>query len=118
MNRAPSRMWIEDMMNNYEDVWIVPVKAGIEYMRNPVPKDELEFFEPFGCFELPVYTCINTRDCRWVYLHDDWRSWLHAGFYLRLAGQSEDMSVRSSVRPVQFQKKGSPNLRDFPNFCK
>ena len=26
--------------------------------------------------------------------------------------------VRPSVRSVQFQKKGSPNLRDFPNFCK
>ena len=27
-------MWIDDMMNNYEDVWIVPVRAGIEYMKD------------------------------------------------------------------------------------
>ena len=59
-------------MNNYDDVWIVPVKAGIEYMRNPVPKDELDFFEPFGCFDLLEYTCFNTRDCRLVYLNDNW----------------------------------------------
>ena len=52
------------MMNNYEDVWIVPVRAGIEYMKNPVPKDELDFFEPFGCFDLPEYTCFSPRDCR------------------------------------------------------
>jgi len=60
------KMWIEDMMTNYDDVWIVPVKAGIEYMKNPVPKDELDFFEPFGCFDLPEFTCIYTRDCRYT----------------------------------------------------
>ena len=58
------RMWIEEMMSNYDDVWIVPVRAGIEFMKNPVPKDELDFFEPFGCYDLPEFTCFSPRDCR------------------------------------------------------
>ena len=53
-------------MSNYDDVWVVPVRAGIEYMKNPVPKDELDFYEPFGCFDLPEYTCFSPRDCRSV----------------------------------------------------
>ena len=77
----PFRMWIEDMMNNYDDVWIVPVRAGIEYMKNPVPKDELDFFEPFGCSDLPEFSCFGSRRCRSVYFNENWSSWLHVGFY-------------------------------------
>merc|ERR1719507_2161158 len=32
------KMWMEEMMTNYDDVWVVPVRAGIEYMKNPVEK--------------------------------------------------------------------------------
>ena len=57
-------MWMEEMMTNYDDVWVVPVRAGIEYMKNPVEKGDLDFFEPFGCFDLPEFTCFSPRDCR------------------------------------------------------
>ena len=57
-------MWMDDMMNNYDDVWVVPIRAGIEYMKDPAAKDDLDFFEPFGCADLPDFTCFSPRNCR------------------------------------------------------
>jgi len=60
------KMWMDDMMNNYDDVWVVPIRAGIEYMMDPVAKDELDFYEPFGCADLPDFTCFSPRNCRYT----------------------------------------------------
>jgi hypothetical protein len=61
--------FINDMMNNYDDVWVVPVKSGIEYMKNPLPNEELEFYEEFGCSDWPIADCDAPRRCRLAKVH-------------------------------------------------
>lgn len=48
-----------------DDVYIVPVRAGIEYMRNPVPMDQIDTFAPFQCDNLPDDTCIQPQSCKY-----------------------------------------------------
>ena len=58
------RMWIEHVLTDYDDVYILPVRAGIEYMKNPVRKDETWMNDAFRCDDLPEFTCFSPRNCR------------------------------------------------------
>jgi len=65
-----------DEISSYDDVWIVPVQNGIEYMKNPLTQEELlslgkDDSSPFGCNaienKLPPYDgfrCGNAKSCR------------------------------------------------------
>ena len=53
---------IRQIANNYNDTWIVPIRAGIEYMKNPVPISDLDTYPPFGCDNLPTADC-SFRTC-------------------------------------------------------
>ena len=55
--------FIEAILEN-DDVFIVPIKAGIEYMRNPVPLSEINTFAPFQCDNRPDDTCIQPQSCK------------------------------------------------------
>ncbi len=59
------RRFIEEI-SSYDDVWIVPVKKGIEYMKEPFSNEDLIFEDVFGCFDLPSMTCVSPRDCRYT----------------------------------------------------
>ena len=61
---AICRMWIEHVLTDYDDVYILPARAGIEYMKNPVHKDETWMNEAFRCDDLPEFTCFSPRNCR------------------------------------------------------
>ena len=45
-------MFLERILE-IDNVWIVPVWAGIEYFKNPVANDQLGDFEPFKCDDFP-----------------------------------------------------------------
>jgi len=69
------KMFLEEI-SSYDDVWIVPIKKGIEYMKNPLPQEVLlamgkDDTSPFGCKaveeKLPPYDgfrCGNAKSCR------------------------------------------------------
>jgi hypothetical protein len=50
----------------YGDVWIVPISAGIEYMKDPKTNDQLKRGElpAFGCDSLPAPDCISPQNCK------------------------------------------------------
>merc|ERR1712126_74497 len=55
------RMFLDEITNKekYPDVWIVPVKAGIDYMRNPLSHQQLMDLgksddSPFGCQSIEI----------------------------------------------------------------
>jgi hypothetical protein len=60
------KRFIEEVLTLYKDVWIVPVKSGIEYTKSPVPSDQLQSFEPFGCANRPAFTCDQPQECRYT----------------------------------------------------
>ena len=46
-------------ITSYDDVWIVPVHAGLEYRKNPMTNDELiaNGLPAFNCDSYPQITC-------------------------------------------------------------
>jgi len=65
-------------ISTYDDVWIVPVKDGLEYMKNPVSNEELisagKTSGPFACSAMEEQSgkygstdnkCGSTRSCRY-----------------------------------------------------
>ena len=62
-------MFLEEILKR-QDVWIVPVRNGIEYMKNPVTKDDLlagSLEEHFGCGNFPVENCIEEH-CKYEHV--------------------------------------------------
>lgn len=57
----------------FDDVYIVPIRDGIEYMKNPVPVSELPNFEPFGCDNFPVFDCPQPQSCRYEFAFSTFR---------------------------------------------
>lgn len=49
---------------SFNDTYIVPVRDGIEYTKNPVPYWELDTFEPFMCNNFPDFDCNQPQSCR------------------------------------------------------
>jgi len=71
------KMFIQEI-SSYEDVWIVPVKAGLDYMRNPLSNEQLiaagKTSGPFACSDIEEQTgkyesnenkCGNAKSCRY-----------------------------------------------------
>ena len=63
-------MFLDEIADNtkYPDVWILPVHAGIEYMKDPKSNDDIinNGYGPFDatCEEnLPVYDCDSPVSC-------------------------------------------------------
>jgi len=64
-----------DNITQYDDVYIVPIEAGIEYMKNPLPMQVLENYgksdkSPFGCEAIEAqsgkyadYKCGGSQSC-------------------------------------------------------
>ena len=48
-------------ISTYDDVWIVPVKDGLEYMKNPVSNEELISAGPFQTFHIILMDTIINR---------------------------------------------------------
>lgn len=71
------KMFIQEI-SSYNDVWIVPVKAGLDYMKNPLSNEQLiaagKTSGPFACSEIEEQTgkygsdenkCGNAKACRY-----------------------------------------------------
>jgi len=71
------KMFIQEI-SSYDDVWIVPVKAGLDYMKNPLSNEQLiaagKTSGPFACSEIEEQTgkygsdenkCGNAKACRY-----------------------------------------------------
>lgn len=73
--------------NKYQDVWIVPVSAGIEYMKNPVPKQQLKYFKPFLYDEknFPKFQCYTEKVCR--YENVDYEDFKEDELYFHFCGE-------------------------------
>lgn len=72
--------FLEEITDNekYPDVWVVPVKEGIEYMKGPMPQNVLEMMgksdmSPFGCqsiedqtdqYDSKKFRCGNSQNCK------------------------------------------------------
>ena len=48
-------------ISTYDDVWIVPVKDGLEYMKSPVSNEELISAGPFQAFLIILMNTIINR---------------------------------------------------------
>jgi len=48
-----------------DDVWVVPVSAGIEYRKDPKTNDQLKNGElpAFNCDKFPDPDCLNYQSC-------------------------------------------------------
>ena len=55
-------------ITDLEDVWVVPVSAGIEYMKDPKTNQQLIDGElpAFGCKNFPPEDCISPQNCKYV----------------------------------------------------
>jgi len=71
------KMFVQEI-SSYDDVWIVPVKAGLDYMRNPLSNEQLiaagKTSGPFACSDIEEQTgkygsnenkCGNAKSCRY-----------------------------------------------------
>jgi len=55
-------------ITSYDDVWVVPISAGIEYMKDPKTNQQLIDGElpAFGCKNFPAPDCISPQNCKYV----------------------------------------------------
>ncbi|XP_040580790.1 chitin deacetylase 7 [Lepeophtheirus salmonis] len=55
-------------ITKYTDVWILPVSAGIEYMKNPIPNSKMGDVEPFkgDPKTFPKFNCEAKQSCRYT----------------------------------------------------
>mgnify|MGYP000265195387 CR=1 FL=1 len=53
-----------DYIMSFEDVYVVNMKEGLEYVRNPVPLSQIDTFEPFQCEPITPVPC-NPVSCRY-----------------------------------------------------
>ena len=58
------KLFLEEILLK-DNVWIVPVAAGIEYRKNPVTNQDLidKKFEPFNCDSFPAEDCPSPSVC-------------------------------------------------------
>ena len=55
-----------DFALSHDDVWIVPIHAGLEYAKNPVTNEELVTgtLPAFNCDDFPDNQCERSSNCR------------------------------------------------------
>merc|ERR1711872_1150847 len=96
------RMFLDEITNKekYPDVWIVPVKAGIDYMRNPLSQSQLMDLgksddSPFGCQSIEDKTgiydakqnrCGNAQSCKFQVDEPDEKPPISGERYMTICG--------------------------------
>jgi len=96
------RMFLDQITNKekYPDVWIVPVKAGIDYMRNPLSQQQLVELgksdeSPFGCQAIEDKTgiydstknrCGNAQACKFAVDEPDEKPPISGERYMTICG--------------------------------
>jgi len=96
------RMFLDEITNKekYPDVWIVPVKAGIDYMRNPLSHQQLMDLgksddSPFGCQSIEDKTgiydakqnrCGNAQSCKFQVDEPDEKPPISGERYMTICG--------------------------------
>ena len=63
--------FITKILKEDDDVWIVPISVGIEYMKNPMSKSELANNPHFQCNNYPKSQCDDRTDCKYVDIPDE-----------------------------------------------
>jgi hypothetical protein len=55
-----------DYITSLDDVWIVPINAGLEYRKNPKTNEELKNgdLDAFNCDAFPPEDCFNAISCQ------------------------------------------------------
>ena len=93
-------MFLEYVTSNFEDVWIITTRAGIEYRRYPVTNEELKdgaLNNFFGCDALPKERVCADKTCTFYdvdteYFHKD----------------QVDVNVCSEECPEEYPWLGNP----------
>merc|ERR1712212_505583 len=96
------RMFLDEITNKekYPDVWIVPVKAGIDYMKNPLSQQQLMDLgksdeSPFGCQAIEDKTgiydstknrCGNAQSCKFSVDEPDEKPPISGERYMTICG--------------------------------
>ena len=54
-----------EYITGLDDVWVVPINAGLEYRKNPKTNDELKAgaLDAFNCDNFPVADCFSSTNC-------------------------------------------------------
>ena len=54
-----------EYITGLDDVWVVPINAGLEYRKNPKTNDELKAgaLDAFNCDNFPVADCFSPTNC-------------------------------------------------------